>query len=99
MHVSPFMPMDVEYDWVLSRPEEQLSVFKANSQDRVRLFSAAMILNRKPITTRSLASVLLRFPLQTFKIILAIYWEALRLWIKRCPFYTHPGKEKEVIAR
>ena len=99
MHVSPFMPMDVEYDWVLSRPEEQLSVFMANSQDRVRLFSAAMILNRKPITTRSLASVLLRFPLQTFKIILAIYWEALRLWIKRCPFYTHPGKEKEVIAR
>jgi len=99
MHVSPFMPMEVEYDWVLSEPAEQLSVFMANSQDQVRIFSAAMMLNRKPITTWSLSSVLLRFPLQTFKIIVAIYWEALRLWIKRCPFYTHPGKEKEVIAR
>jgi uncharacterized protein len=99
MHVSPFMPMEVEYDWVLSKPTDQLSVFMANSQNSVRIFSATMSLHRKPITTWSLSSVLLRFPLQTFKIILAIYWEALRLWIKRCPFYGHPGKEKEVIAR
>ena len=99
MHVSPFMPMEVEYDWVLSEPAEQLSVFMANSQDSVRVFNATMRLNRRPITAWSLASVLLRFPLQTFKITLAIYWEALRLWVKRCPFYTHPGKEKEVAAR
>ncbi len=74
-------------------------MFMANSQDSVRVFDATMRLNRRPITAWSLASVLLRFPLQTFKIILAIYWEALRLWVKRCPFYTHPGKENEVAAR
>jgi DUF1365 family protein len=99
MHVSPFMPMEVEYDWVLSAPEDQLSVFMANSQDGTRMFTAAMKLNRRPIYGRSLASVLIRFPLQTFKIILAIYWEALRLWIKRCPVHAHPQKEKEMIAR
>jgi DUF1365 family protein len=63
------------------------------------MFTAAMKLNRRPISGRSLASVLVRFPLQTFKIILAIYWEALRLWIKRCPVHAHPRKEKEMIAR
>jgi DUF1365 family protein len=99
MHVSPFMPMEVEYDWVLSQPADQLSVFMANSQESIRIFSATMSLSRKPITTWSLSSVLLRFPLQTFKIILAIYWEALRLWVKRCPFYTHPQKEEEATAR
>lgn len=99
MHVSPFMPMEVQYDWVLSEPAEQLSVFMANSRDGIRIFNAAMKLKRRPITGWSLSSVLLRHPFHTVKIILAIYWQALRLWIKRCPFYTHPGKEKEVIAR
>ena len=99
MHVSPFMPMEIEYDWVLSAPADQLSVFMANSEDGTRMFTAAMSLNRRRISGWSLASVLLRFPFQTFKIILAIYWEALRLWIKRCPVYMHPGKEKGSFAR
>lgn len=100
MHVSPFMPMEVEYDWVLSAPTDQLSVFMANSKDGTRIFDAAMNLNRRPLTGRSLAAVLVRFPLQTFKIVLAIYWEALKLWIKRCPLYAHPGKgNNEVTAR
>jgi len=99
MHVSPFMPMQVEYDWVLSEPGEQLGVFMANSRDSVRIFSAAMKLRRRPITGLSLSGVLIRFPFQTVKVVLAIYWEALRLWVKRCPFYTHPGKKEEVAIR
>jgi len=99
MHVSPFMPMEIEYDWVLSAPADQLSVFMANSEDGTRMFTAAMSLNQRRISGWSLASVLLRFPFQTFKIILAIYWEALRLWVKRCPVYVHPGKEKGSFAR
>jgi len=99
MHVSPFMPMEIEYDWVLSAPADRLSVFMANSKDGQRFFDTAMTLKRTPITGWSLATVLLRFPLQTFKIILAIYWEALRLWVKRVPFYSHPEKQAKVIAR
>ena len=99
MHVSPFMPMDLEYDWVLSLPTDRLSVFMANSKDGKRLFDATLTLDRTPISGRSLASVLVRFPFMTAKTVLAIYWEALRLWIKRCPFYTHPGKKSEVTAR
>jgi len=99
MHVSPFMPMEVEYDWALSRPADWLSVHMANSRDGSRFFSAAMALQRKEISGRSLASVLLSFPLQSFKVVFAIYWEALKLWLKRNPFYPHPDKEKEFVAR
>jgi DUF1365 family protein len=99
MHVSPFMPMDVEYDWTLSRPAERLSVFMANSRGGVRIFSAGMSLQRRPITGWSMAAVLVRFPLQTSRIIIAIYWQALRLWVKRCPVYAHPGSEKGSVAR
>ena len=99
MHVSPFMPMDVEYDWVLPKPTDRLSVYMANAENGTRIFDAAMHLNRKAITGWSLARVLLRFPLMTTKIIFAIHWEALRLWVKRCPLYIHPGKAKEAVSR
>ena len=99
MHVSPFMPMIVDYDWVLSAPGEKLSVHMANSRDGKRFFDASMMLNRKPITGRTLAGVLLRFPLLTVKVIAAIHWEALRLWVKGCPVYPHPSRGAEVTVR
>jgi len=99
MHVSPFMPMDLEYNWVLSLPTDRLSVFMTNSKDGKRIFDATLDLNRTLISGRSLASVLVRFPFMTAKTVVSIYWEALRLWIKRCPFYAHPGKKPEVTAR
>ena len=99
MHVSPFMPMQVEYDWALSPPHERLTVFMANSKDGARIFSASMMLRKKSITGWSLASVLARYPFQTFKIIFTIYWEALRLWVKRVPFHSHPGTKEEVATR
>ena len=98
MHVSPFIPMGVEYDWALSSPDERLSVYMATAEKGTRIFDAAMRLDRKAISSWSLASVLLRFPLMTTKVIFAIHWEALRLWAKRCPLYIHPGKEKEVVS-
>jgi len=99
MHVSPFMPMHVGYDWALSAPDDRLTVYMANSENGERFFDAAMVLRRKRITGRSLAGVLLRFPLMTTKVIIAIYWQALRLWWKGCRFHTHPGKgEKATVS-
>jgi len=99
MHVSPFMPMEIEYDWLLSPPGDRLSVYMANSKDGKRFFDATLSLIRQPISSKSLARVLCRFPFMTFKIVFVIYWEALRLWVKRCPLYAHPDTKKEVVAR
>jgi hypothetical protein len=99
MHVSPFMPMELEYNWVLSAPTEQLSVFMANARNGKRFFGATLNLKKTPISGASLARILFRFPFMTARIMLAIYWQALRLWIKRCPVYKHPNKETKVTAR
>jgi len=99
MHVSPFMPMEVEYDWVLSAPGERLAVHMANARDGEKVFDASLSLERKPITAGSLASVLLRYPFMTGKIIAAIYWQAFKLWLRKCPVYDHPGKRREVTVR
>ncbi len=92
-HVSPFMEMDLGYDWRFTMPGERLAVHMENEKDGRRLFDATLALERTEIDGGSLARALLTYPLMTAKVVGAIYWQALRLWLKRCPVYIHPAKE------
>ena len=89
-HVSPFMPMDAEYEWHVSRPGAELKVHLA-SHGGAKPFAATLQLRRQPLTSAQLVRSLLRFPLMTAQVIAAIHYEALRLWLKKCPFYPHPN--------
>jgi len=55
-------------------------------------FDATLTLRREPITSLTLARALIAFPLITLKVTVMIYWQALRLLLKRAPFFTHPKK-------
>jgi len=93
MHVSPFMPMDVAYDWRFSTPAKSLNVHMENARDGQKIFDATLEFKRSEISGGSLARVLLLYPFMTVKVIVAIHWQALRLWLKRVPIYDHPSKD------
>ncbi len=94
-HVSPFMPMDVDYEWRFSAPGNELNVTMICRREDRGFFSARMKLQRRAISRNALAGNLLRSAVLPFKVIAAIYWQALRLWLKKAPFHTHPDKLKQ----
>ena len=65
-----------------------------NHLENEKIFDATLSLKRRKITSNNLAAVLLNYPLVTVKIIIAIYYQALRLLMKKVPFYPHP-RDKE----
>lgn len=91
-HVSPFMPMDIGYDWFFTSPEKKLGVHMENYQEDKKIFDATLGLVRKPINAKTCAAMLLRYPFMTAKVIMAIYWQALKLLLKKVPVFDHPDK-------
>jgi DUF1365 family protein len=92
MHVSPFMPMDVDYDWRFGTPGGRLSVHMENARAGRKIFDATLVLQREEIRAGVLARALAGYPLITLKIIAAIHWQALKLWLKGAPVHDHPAK-------
>ncbi len=90
-HVSPFMPMEREYDWRFTIPSNDLHVHMDVKREGEREFDASLVLQRRPLNSASLARVLWRYPLMTSQVVGAIHWQALRLWLKRNPVHDHPA--------
>lgn len=93
-HISPFIGMDVAYDWRFSEPASHLAIHMENLSEGKPFFDATMLLKRKEISGTALAQVLLQYPVMTARVIGAIHWQALCLWMKGVPFHSHPKKQE-----
>jgi len=98
LHVSPFMDMNLDYEFVLTKPSHKLMAHM-NTIERdpafeslEPFFDATLMLEHEPLTPRSLGLALLRHPWMTAKVMGAIHWQALLLFLKRVPVYTHPAR-------
>ena len=92
-HVSPFLPADLEYRMSFSPAAQKLGVHMADWQGELKVFDATLNLKREPLDRRNLHRYLRRFPWMTAKTCLAIYWQALRLLLKRMPIFAHQAAD------
>jgi uncharacterized protein len=89
-HVSPFMEMDMLYDWHLREPGNELSVAITSFRGQEHLFDVSLVLKRRELSRWAMLRSIARHPWMTARVVQAIHWQALRLWWKKCPFYSHP---------
>lgn len=102
-HVSPFNPMNMDYRWVFSLPNEKLFVhmdnFIQSTDDQTatdsdsKHFDATLVMNRYDFD-KNLAKTLIQYPFMTVKVVIGIYWQALMLKLKGIPFHDHPNESK-----
>lgn len=94
LHVSPFNDMNLTYDFRLTDPGDTLVAHMNVVDAGDRFFDATLMLRREPWSADSLSRALRRHPWMTAKVIGAIHWEALRLWMKGLKVFTHPARHR-----
>ncbi|MEY4482582.1 MAG: hypothetical protein RL693_34 [Verrucomicrobiota bacterium] len=86
-YVSPFSDLDLLFDFKLCIPEEKLDIHIDDRNDGKPVLLSALTGERKPLTDARLLWFVVKYPFLTLRVIFLIHWHALRLWLKRIPFY------------
>jgi uncharacterized protein len=81
-YVSPFIEMAMRYHFRVSPPEQRVKLRILATDGGGPLLAATFNGRRRTLDTRQLLRAFFAFPLVTLKIMAAIHWEALRLWLK-----------------
>jgi DUF1365 family protein len=97
LYVSPFMDMDMRYDFAGRPPGETLAVAINGSDREGLLIATTMTGERRSMTDGALVAAALSMPLLTLKVVAAIHWEALKLWLKRVPLTRKPATAPGVL--
>lgn len=93
-HVSPFMDLDMEYRWQVKVPTSSTHITIQSWREQ-HLFTAAFAATRYEINAKKITAVFLRWPIVSLTIVKAIYWQALKLYLKRIPFVPYQTKTTE----
>jgi DUF1365 family protein len=91
-YVSPFVEMAMRYYFRVLPPGDSVRLRILETDSKGPLLAATFSGTRKALTTGSLLLAFVDLPLVTFKIMAAIHWEALRLWIKGAKLVERPIK-------
>src|SRR5210317_1933771 len=85
-HVSPFIEMNCSYFFRLLKPGQKISVIIDQYQEQEKILYASQDGTRMEFNSKELLKSYLKHPIMTFKIIIAIHYEAFNLWVKGIKF-------------
>lgn len=92
-HVSPFMPMDMQYHMRFHSDGAHVRIHMENRREGQKVFEADLALRRQPLDAAALRRHVLAFPWMSLRTLGAIYWQAMRLLLKRTPLYAHTSSQ------
>lgn len=87
-HVSPFMPLDMDYHLQFALDAQRVRIHMQNWRAGHKVFEADLALQRQPLDRAALQRHILSFPWMSLRTLSGIYWQALRLLLKRTLYMT-----------
>jgi DUF1365 family protein len=97
-HVSPFMDMDLRYEFRVSPPADLLSIRIETFDREGPVLSARHLARRTPLTDAALLKAFFTIPFLTLRVVGGIHWEALKIWLKGVSLRTHPRLPEEPVS-
>lgn len=94
-YVSPFSDVDVAFDFTLRTPGDRLSIQIDDYVGADRTLTSTLTGPRRELAPARLAWFSVKYPLITVRIIALIHWHALRLWLKRVPWFAKSARPSD----
>lgn len=90
-YVSPFMPMDLRYEFRVRPPAETLSIRIDTFDAGGKVLGARHMARKQALTDAALLRAFFSIPFLTLRVIGGIHWEALKIWLKRVRLVSRPA--------
>ena len=98
-HVSPLMGMEGRYAFRLAEPSDRLSVLIKQFQNGELTLVASQQGEGYALNDKRLLAALFQVPFMTLKVMAAIHWQALRIWLRGAPFFPKPPAPAEKVTQ
>lgn len=98
LHVSPFMGMEMDYEFRGHAPGERLDLTIDGLDVEGVLITASVAAQRRPLDDRTILGAVAAMPFLTLKVVAAIHWEALKLWLKGVGLRPAPRPAREPLT-
>lgn len=97
-YVSPFMDMDLRYEFHVYPPEDTLSIRIDTFDAEGKVLGARHVARRQALTDGALLAAFFAIPLLTLRVIGGIHWEALKIWLKRIRLVARPAPPEDPVS-
>jgi len=91
-HVSPFMPMNLQYEWRYTISDKRIRIVMNLFENTQPVFNSTLLLQGETLTQKLANRMPFVYPFMCLKVLCGIYWQATKLFFKRAPIHAHPDK-------
>lgn len=97
-YVSPFMDMDLRYEFHVVAPSDKLSIRIDTFDNEGLVLTARHLAKRTELTDAALLRAFFKIPFLTMRVIGGIHWEALKIWIKGVRLAVRPPPPESPVS-
>ena len=98
LHVSPLIGMRAEYAFQIDPPGRSMGLHIREYAEQGLMLVATLAGRSRELSDANLLRAVAMLPLMTFKVMAAIHWQALRIWLRGAPYHPRPAAPEQEVS-